>query len=77
MLSSGPQAPGMPIILAPRPLSNQEATKELRTVERPDSLPLEVASTDISSNVPAEDAAENKSEEEEKKMSQRTECLKS
>eukprot|EP00795_Rhopilema_esculentum_P008272 gene8272-14228_t len=67
MLSSGPQAPGMPIILAPRPLSNQEATKELRTVERPESLPLEVATTDITSNVPVEDTAENKSEEEEKK----------
>ena len=43
--TSGPQAPGMPIILAPRPLHNQVDSECIS--ERPDSLPLKMTSTDI------------------------------
>ena len=57
ILTSGPQAPGMPIILAPRPLLNQEAkSDDESSMKRPGNLPLQMTSTEITNEVPEKEA---------------------
>ena len=50
--TSGPQAPGMPIILAPRPLSDKEPSLPQSLSEPTDDLSLKMASTTITGGVP-------------------------
>ena len=57
----------MPIILAPRPLLNQEAkSDDENSMKRPGSLPLQMASTEITSEVPEKEVdASGKTEDGE------------
>jgi len=52
--TSGPQAPGMPIILAPRPLADKEANVTQSAPEGED-ISLKVASTHITGEVPGKE----------------------